>query len=290
MRKKKVFELDLTHTVHGRILADKCAATKDKVLFECFREYEKYRFKIDCIKILDDSSIIKLVNYTNAYRNKCLKPLEHRANSGQENLRSSILEEFFYHLLKDLVASHFFALPKNLIIGKGDSYVDLTFSPSSFQSAFASPNPYFHTKVQDFVLGCGIVLSVEGVENPSKRDIVIPIVAIECKTYIESNMLDSSAGSARRLKSAMPYCLCIIAAEYMKMEDVSPELTDIDEVYILCKASNSERLYNISKNKPPHLIKKDLILDLYTLVKRHLQSVWWSPEDALSRGKVINRP
>ena len=49
-------------------------------------------------------------------------------------------------------------------------------------------------------------------------------------------MLDSCAATASRLKTAMPYCIYIVASEYMKMSDAAPELTDIDEVYILCRA------------------------------------------------------
>jgi len=103
-------------------------------------------------------------------------------------------------------------------------------------------------------------------------------------------MLDSCAGTAKRLKSAMPYCLYIVAAEYMKMDDAYPELTDIDELFILAKASNADRLRFKSEGKLPHLICDLLMQDIFEMVSNHLNKIWWSPEDALSRGRVIGRP
>ena len=88
----------------------------------------------------------------------------------------------------------------------------------------------------------------------------------------------------------MPYCIYMVASEYMKMDEASPELTDIDEVYILCKAKNSERLSRSQQGLPPLEIDSSLIYDLFQRVRKHLNSIWWSPEDAVSNGKVICRP
>ncbi len=103
-------------------------------------------------------------------------------------------------------------------------------------------------------------------------------------------MLDSCAATASRLKNAMPYCVYMVASEYMKMSDASPELTDIDEVYILCKAKNSEREARKRANLPPLDIDADLVIDLFERVGRHLNAIWWHPEDAVANGKIINRP
>lgn len=45
----------------------------------------------------------------------------------------------------------------------------------------------------------------------------------------------------------------IVAAEYLKMTDASPELTDIDEVYVLCRAKNSEREMRKRNGQPEFL-------------------------------------
>ena len=194
------------------------------------------------------------------------------------------MEEFFYLLFQKHIGLTALAYD-NLFIGKGNSYVSLSFAPNSFDKIFSEPNTYIHTKDQDFMLGASIQIQIEAAGNEESTTTVIPVVAIECKTYLERNMLDSCAATAGRLKNAMPYCIYIVASEYMKMTDASPELTDIDEVYILCKAKNAERERRKRAGEPPLDIQSDLIQDLYNRVCRHLNAIWWKPEDAIQNGK-----
>ena len=274
--------------VHGNLLEKK--STSSPELETTYSYYLKFLRSIDSLNIKDEKSIEKLVLAFNLYRKQTLKTIESRTNSGQENLRSSMLEEFFCHLFSDLIQESLEVIPNNLFIGKGNSYVDLTFSPSSFKDFFNKPNPYIHTKDQDFVLGISLSLTISTEKKDFNEKIIIPVLAIECKTYIEKNMLDSCAGTARRLKSAMPYCIYIVAAEYMKLKDEQPELSDINEVYILCKTTNAERLKRRKEKLAPHNIDSALIIDLFLKVKGHLNSIWWSPDKALISGKIINRP
>lgn len=97
----------------------------------------------------------------------------------------------------------------NLFVGKGNSYVSLSFTPNSFDTVFSNPNVYIHTKDQDFVLGVNVGIEVTADGSSQSTMTVIPVVAIECKTYLERNMLDSCAATAGRLKNAMPYCIYI---------------------------------------------------------------------------------
>jgi hypothetical protein len=276
-------------------LSNKVNSTHDGKLASAFEHYLVYRKIISGLSILDKKSVHEFVDATNDYREKVLKTFEERPNSGQENLRSTILEEFFQHLFKDIIRQRLPKLPESFYSGRADSsYVGLSFTPKSFKDVFSDPNPYIHTKDQDFVLGCltKISVSAQGCSDDKKFEssIVIPVVAIECKTYIERNMLDSCAATARRLKVAMPYCLFLVVSEYLKMEDAYPELTDIDEVYVLCKATNGERLDFAKRNLPPHPIDKDLVFSLYGMVRKHINRIWWSPSDALQRGMIIGRP
>jgi len=277
------------HYNHGNLLKNK--STSDKEVKKIYESYLKFIANISALQITDDKSINKFVGEFNSYRESVLYTIENRKNSGQENLRSSMLEELFCHLFSDLIGELLPSLPSNLLLGKANSYVDLTFSPSSFREIFIKPNPYIHSKDQDFVIGVNLELKIKADGgNEIKEDIIVPVLAIECKTYIERNMLDSCSGTARRLKSAMPYCLYIVASEYMKLKDEQPELSDINEIYILCKATNQERLDSRRKGIKPHFIQEDLIIDLFNKVKGHLNSIWWSPDKALSTGKIINRP
>lgn len=277
------------HYNHGNLLKSK--ASKDAEIEKVYKEYLKFIKKISSIRIDNNIAISEFVNEFNIYRDSVLYTIESRKNSGQENLRSSMLEELFCHLFSDLIKELLPIIPNNLFLGKANSYVDLTFSPSSFREIFVKPNPYIHSKDQDFVLGVSLELIIKSDgATEIKENIIVPVLAIECKTYIERNMLDSCSGTARRLKSAMPYCLYIVASEYMKLKDEQPELSDINEIYILCKSSVSERSGARKEGTNPHKIHDDLIIDLFNKVKGHLNSIWWSPDKALITGKIINRP
>jgi len=278
----------MKHFVHGKLLKEKSTTGAD--LKQVYADYLQFLREVDTLKIIDAEAVKTFVSSFNEYRSKVQYIIEARPNSGQENIRSTMLEEFFRHLLQDLITEAVGKEPKNLFLGKANSYVDLTFSPSSFANIFEEPNPYFHTKDQDFVIGVSLNLTVEAQENKYQEEIIVPVVAIECKTYIERNMLDSCSGTARRLKSAMPYCIYIVASEYMKLKDEQPELSDINEIYILCKSTNAERLKYRREKKNPHVIDVDLVIDLFEKVKGHLNSIWWSPDKALETGKIINRP
>lgn len=278
--------------IHGKNLRDytnRLQGEKRATFNGLLQSYELYRSRIDAVHDLNDSGIRECVAALNAYRKVAIPVFDVLDNSGQAALGYTVMEEFFYLLFRKKVGlmniEH-----ENLFVGKGNSYVSLSFTPNSFSELFNKPNAYVHTKDQDFVLGANIEIKVVAGDEVSKITTVIPAVAIECKTYLERNMLDTCAATASRLKKAMPYCIYIVAAEYMKMSDASPELTDIDEVYILCKAKNADREKRKRENQPPFNVDADLIVDLYNRVSRHLNAIWWKPDDAVENGKIINRP
>ena len=236
--------INLDSCVHGFNLKNK--SDKEPSLKSVYDEYEIFRNNISKIKIDSTENIKKLCKEFNSYRSKVANILEKRKNAGQENLRSSMMEEFFVHLLSDLIQTKFKTTPKNLFIGKGNGYVDLTFSPKKFTAMFNEPGEYFHSKDQDFMFGAqfSVYIRPDNIDSGKVKNtkIIVPVIAIECKTYLERNMLDSCAGTATRIKKATPYCLYIVASEYLKLKDSHPELTDIDEVYVLCRESNADRL------------------------------------------------
>lgn len=278
--------------IHGKNLRDyfqKQGKAKRAELLGVITAYNLFRSKVNSITSLETPQVIQLVEALNEYRSLAVPVFDKLDNAGQQALGYTIMEEFFYLLFNKKLESTQ-VMPSNLFLGKGNSYVSLSFTPSSFKEVFNKPKPYIHTKDQDFVMGASIEINVVADGSTETSTTVIPIVAIECKTYLERNMLDSCAATARRLKAAMPYCIYIVASEYMKMSNASPELTDIDEVYILCKAKNADRERRKRNSEKPFDIDADLIVDLYERVMRHLNSVWWEPDNAVEIGKIINRP
>ena len=283
--------LDNKH-IHGKNLRDYTAkqrGIKRKTFNRLMEQYFSYREKIAAVDFLTEDGLREYVSALNTYRAAAVPVFDSLDNNGQVALGYTIMEEFFYLLFQKKVES-MNVEHENLFIGKGNSYVSLSFTPASFGELFSNPKAYIHTKDQDFVLGANVEIMIKADGEQETTTTVIPAVAIECKTYLERNMLDSCAATASRLKTAMPYCIYIVASEYMKMSDAAPELTDIDEVYILCRAKNADRERRKRENLPLFDIDADLIIDLYNRVSRHLNAIWWKPEDAVENGKIINRP
>ena len=283
--------LDNKH-IHGKNLRDYTAkqrGIKRKTFNRLMEEYFRYREKIAAVDFLTEDGLREYLSALNTYRAAAVPVFDSLDNNGQVALGYTIMEEFFYLLFQKKVES-MNVEHENLFIGKGNSYVSLSFTPASFGELFSNPKAYIHTKDQDFVLGANVEIMIKADGEQETTTTVIPAVAIECKTYLERNMLDSCAATASRLKTAMPYCIYIVASEYMKMSDAAPELTDIDEVYILCRAKNADRERRKRENLPLFDIDADLIIDLYNRVSRHLNAIWWKPEDAVENGKIINRP
>lgn len=278
--------------IHGKNLREYTRKQGEEKL-EIFQRiecaYDTYREEINNITNTTSADIIRMVSALNNYRSIAIPEFDKLNNAGQKALGYTIMEEFLYLLFAKKLSQMELEC-ENLFVGKGNSYVSLSFTPSSFNKIFDEPNAYIHTKDQDFVLGATVDIKISANGNDDVKSTVIPVVAIECKTYLERNMLDACAATAGRLKNAMPYCIYIVASEYMKMTDASPELTDIDEVYILCKAKNSERERRKRSGEPPLNIDAELVVDLFERVVRHLNSIWWKPEDAVTSGKIINRP
>lgn len=283
--------IDSKH-IHGKNLRDYAARQRGqnlRVFNGIVEQYENYRNRVDAVTVLNYDGISELVDALNTYRRYSIPVFDHLNNAGQVALGYTIMEEFFYLLFLKKTGLMNLQNP-NLFLGKGNSHVSLSFTPGSFNEIFGSPNAYIHTKDQDFVLGANVQIQVTADGAPETMNTVIPVVAIECKTYLERNILDSCAATASRLKSAMPYYIYIVASEYMKMSDATPELTDIDEVYILCKAKNFDRERRKRTNEPPFDIDTSLIIDLYERVDRHLNAIWRKPDDAVEICKIINRP
>jgi len=265
--------------VHGSKLKKKASSVPE--LQPLLEIYARWRSQSLAVEGRTDEDICQLTTYLNEYKNA----VDSRANSAQEVLQPSILEEFFEYLFCRLDAE----LQLSVLRRPGSGFIDLAFNPKSLRDLMISPDYTIRRKDHDFVIGASVEmnLTVPG-GNPTQTDIlIIPAVAIECKRYLERNMLDECSGTAEKIKKATPYCLYIIASEYLKMDDASPELSRIDEIYVLRKQRNSERLVN---GFVPNPIYGDLIVEIYRQVQRHLNRVWWNPQSAITNGKAFNFP
>ena len=239
---------------------------------------------VEELKEVNENEIKKFLEYYNQYRSSTAYIYEKRKNSGQELIRSSMLEGFFQLLFKDLVSEY--SSNKDFVIGKAKSLVGFNFSPFSFNDAFKNINFNLLEKDQDFVIGIKLNLSIENYKD-SNFEMVLPFVVIECKTYIEKNMLETHINSSSNIKKILPDCLYLLASEFMKMRSGEPHLSKLDNVYILCKETNSVREKNFKKNNPIKELSSELISELFFTVKEHLQNKWWDNESFTKKGRLL---
>ena len=267
--------------VHGNKLIRKIKTSPELSVAKEY--YDVWREKSLAVNSRDRKSIGLLTEYLNSYKNVVEPIFDSRKNSAQEILQPSIMEEFVEILFCKLDSEFNMEFFRNM----GSSFYDLIIHPSSLHQLSSVPEFTLRKKDQDFVIGfqATITIQIDSSEIVQTEKILIPAVAIECKRYLERNMMDECSGTANKIRSATPYCRFFVLAEYLKMDDARPEKTSIDEIYILRHQRNSDRLKD---NFQPSPIDEDLIWDFYCTVLSHLRSVWWDKESGLKIGKVFN--
>jgi hypothetical protein len=259
---------------------------------------EAYRRFVDVassLNVSDVQGVHALVAALNTYRDAAIYVFESGRNVPQETLRSSLLEEFFSWLFKDIFSILDERMPPTFRMGRAvDSYVKMTFAPKSFIDALRDPNARITTKHQDFALGVNVRVHVAAAGGDGEavvQNVLLPVVAIECKTYLAKNHLDMCASTAAEIRQAVPYCMYIVASEFLKMQrDVTPEFTDIAEIFVLCLDHNAARRHRKIEGLPPHPVSAVVVHNLFEMVLRHLRSIWWDPDTAVARGQIIARP
>lgn len=269
--------------IHGTKLRRKAAA--DSALQPALDAYEIWRAASLSVKKRERQDIARLTQLLNEYKNTVESIFDGRQNSAQEVLQPSILEEFFEYLFCKLSQD----IGHEPLRRPAAGFIGLVFNPKSLQSLLAAPEYTIRKKDHDFVIGSllEVAIGAKDSDEEVRDDVVVPAIAIECKRYLERNMLDECAGTAEKIKKATPYCKYIVVAEYLKMDDAAPEVSLIDEIYVLRKQRNSDRLAQSFKPNPIH---DDLIWEIYQHCISHLRKVWWDPNSGLTSGKMFNFP
>lgn len=90
--------------------------------------------------------------------------------------------------------------------------------------------------------GFGLGFEMAGFIVPFSLD--IPVVAIECKTYLDKTMLEGSSRAAEDLKARNPNSLYIVIMEWIKLtSDVNLRKYKVDQIYVLRQQKNTDREY-----------------------------------------------
>lgn len=152
---------------------------------------------------------------------------------------------------------------------------------------------------QDDNLGEQLTLIKEEPENYSQIKVTgniethlfdIPVIAIECKTYLDKTMLEGSSRAAEDLKARNPNSLYIVVMEWVKLSnDVNLRKYKVDQIYVLRQQKNTDREFRYKKDYFKKPIEVAVVQHLFNKVRTHLTAEWGGEiEDGIERGWLID--
>lgn len=274
----------MSNFIHGDNLEHKIRVEKQsenrKLLIEIKEKYIKW--KEDNLKITgttreDIKKKVKLLNDYKAFIDQPSFKKEGGNKYGftsQSQLHSSVLEEVMYYLFKDIGK----LANKHIYWGRTQAYTNLYFAPPNIEALEEGSNIVINVKNQDFSISKEVILKsrVSNNENWQEAKIYVPIVSIECKTYLDKTMYEGSVSTAEKIKKGNPYCIFLIVTETYEVSlNVEPRLSSIDQIYVLRKESMKNPLC------------EDVVWDLFKFVESHINSDWYNVKERIKKGKMI---
>ena len=232
-------------------------------LFLCAEEYKKYHdnFRID--------HVAKSVKAWNKYLDFVRTNNEY---TFQSKFEPSILEESVYRLFADISDD-------TILVGSIDAYSNLYFSPLSFENFKLQSTVKVNKKNQDFAIYKKVTVKID--ENPIPVMLFVPVVAIECKTYLEKTMLEGSIATAEKIKSGNPYCKFFIVTESYEVDkNVEIKSSRIDQIFVLRKTTSRATRHNSD-------ICSDVIDLLVKEVNKHLAQQWTDIEQNITTKGIV---
>ena len=197
--------------------------------------------------------------------------------SAQSKFRSTVLEEFLAILLHDSVNECLKDVQDAKVeIGSVKAYANLYFYSKNFVSFAKEPSIAINVKDQDFAIYRNVKIRMDD-GNPILTS--VPVVAIECKTYVDKTMFEGAAATAEKLKAGNPYTMFGIVAETYEIDkSFIPAYSRVDQVYILRKGSRKGQVNPIACDVVEKLVE-DII--------RHLRKPWVDVENKLTADGLL---
>jgi hypothetical protein len=241
-----------------------------ELLLKCANEY--FDFNTD----FDISDITKSVKSWNKYLNFVRTNNKSERNkpvfSSQSKFEPTILEEVLYRMFKEFESD-------KIKIGSIKAFSNMFFSPSDFTNFQAFSDIKINTKDQDFAIYKQVEIAIT--DNPNPTPAFIPVIAIECKTYLDKTMLEGSVATAEKIKNGNPYCrFCIVTERYDVDRKVDIKNSRIDQIYILKKDAKKSNADSID-------ITEDVVSLIYEDTKKHLTAKWANIENNIREKGVI---
>lgn len=144
-------------------------------------------------------------------------------------------------------------------------------------------------EVHELESGLAIQTPIAADENNELHRFDIPAVAIECKTYLDKTMLESSARSAEELKARNPNGIYIVVMERIKLtERVNLRKYKLDQIYVLRKQKNKDREFRHLDTYEYKPIDPEVVWHLFNFVREFLTRDWETGIDlGIERGYLL---
>ena len=169
-----------------------------------------------------DKSIPDAVKALNKYKDFVTSNSKY---SAQTKFAPTIIEEFLCRLFKAKFGNGI------LMYGSVKAYSSLYFSYANKEAFKKNVDIKFNFKDQDLGIYKKEVISTS---DGRQHTIYIPIVCVECKTFLDKTMYEGIALTASKVKNGNPQCLFFIVTEtYAVSSDVDIETSQIDDIFVL---------------------------------------------------------
>jgi len=281
--------MEKSNYIHGSNIEAKLQSSKYHevlaILDELHARYIVWKDNMEALNSESERGILRKVELLNEYKNY-VDEIAAKHVDPHDKLASSVIEEFLFHLFRDIPSVKSSSGEGLIFMGQAEAYTDMSFAPRSFMDFSENPGVYINRKTQDFTISKMVKCVFETNGKKQIAGFAVPAVAIECKAYIPSTMLGQSAYEANRLKQGNPYALFLIVAEQNALsDDINLKNSPIDEIFILRKEKRIQGKKRIERRKP---IDCEIVKELYEFVKEHLNKEWFNPAKATERGRLIN--
>lgn len=227
--------------------------------------YIKYRCNVEKLfTAINEDNLYetqgKLVDEFAEYKDKTRELNVNQYFTSQSKYEPSILEEFIGFFLNPLINNF-----QGVKCGPVNAYVEMGFNvniENGITTNIININLDQKTKDQDFSIYTESEISI----NSSGQNIKIqlPLVSIECKTYIDKTMLEGSISTAKRIKNGNPKSkFYIIAETYELSGEVSQH--EIDNIFVIRKCNRNAKIQGY--------IDVEVFRNIYSFINTNLKDM-----------------
>ena len=181
----------------------------------------------------------------------------------QSKFLSTIMEEFF-KLILEPIATEF-----GLNCGSSKAFSQLSIENNPGNEPVAT----ISTKDQDIALYNEVEITISG----KTTKVSVPIVSIECKTWLDKTMLEGSASTGGRIKQGISNAKFYIITETYGVGKLVHKPKSIDSIFIVKKKIHD----NFDQN---YDTDSDVVELIYNEIRMHIQSINQSTEQLIEAG------